>query len=211
MSSDESAPGKRFLWNVVALVLLALVAYNLYSGVTVQRIGIPGIFEVEYAGANDAGAVTNPDAPPQEDGAAPVQAGMTGTDRLDREDRDALEERQQYLEAKIQELEAQLEDDPPPARPGIVSIAGTWMGQQGISYQFQQVGTDIVFSEINPLLGVTASGTGTLNGTVLTLNVTTAAYTNGTASLRLDPDGMRLTGTYRDAVTGMVVPLVLTR
>jgi hypothetical protein len=45
--SNENKP-KGFFWIVSALLLIILVAYNLYSGLTVRRVGIPGIFELEF-------------------------------------------------------------------------------------------------------------------------------------------------------------------
>ncbi len=48
----------RLAWGLV----IALVAYNLYLGVTVRKLGIPGIFEIEFGGrppANPAGASTS--------------------------------------------------------------------------------------------------------------------------------------------------------
>ncbi|HEY9246508.1 MAG TPA: hypothetical protein VIO11_06650, partial [Candidatus Methanoperedens sp.] len=40
--------GKMFLWIVVALIIIFLIGYNLYSGLTVEKIGIPGIFMIEF-------------------------------------------------------------------------------------------------------------------------------------------------------------------
>ena len=45
--SDENKY-KGIFWLVSTLLLIVLVAYNLYSGLTVKRIGIPGIFELEF-------------------------------------------------------------------------------------------------------------------------------------------------------------------
>ncbi len=210
MAGSDPSSGRRFLWNIVALVLIVLVGYNLYSGVTVQKIGIPGIFEVEYAGT------ATPEAPgdgPQAGPAETLEArGMTTGEALTDADRGAFEERQTELEQKLRMLEERLEtEDLPPARPGLIVIAGSWQGQQGITYTFEQYGTRVVFSEINPFLGVTATGTGTLTGNSLSLAVTTAAFTTGTAALQVSPDGRQMMGTYVDQVTGVTVPLVLSR
>lgn len=39
---------KGLFWIVSSLLLIVLIAYNLYSGLTVRKIGIPGIFELEF-------------------------------------------------------------------------------------------------------------------------------------------------------------------
>jgi len=51
---------KSCLLIVFSIVMIALIAYNLYLGVTVQKIGIPGIFEISFG--------TKPErpAPPQD-------------------------------------------------------------------------------------------------------------------------------------------------
>lgn len=47
--------------NVVAVVLLIIVIYQLYSGVVLQKIGIPGLFEIEFATDQNGG--DGPDGP----------------------------------------------------------------------------------------------------------------------------------------------------
>lgn len=45
--SNEDRPGNRLQFLVGGLVIF-LIAYNLYLGITVRKIGIPGIFEIEF-------------------------------------------------------------------------------------------------------------------------------------------------------------------
>ena len=45
---SEENKYKGIFWIVYTLLLIILVAYNLYSGLTVKRIGIPGIFDLEF-------------------------------------------------------------------------------------------------------------------------------------------------------------------
>lgn len=45
-SSNDST--KKFFWVVAAFVLIVLVGYNLYSGITVEKIGVPGVFMLEF-------------------------------------------------------------------------------------------------------------------------------------------------------------------
>jgi len=39
--------GKTFLWIVVAAILVFIIGFNIYSGLTVSEIGIPGIFTIK--------------------------------------------------------------------------------------------------------------------------------------------------------------------
>lgn len=46
---------------VIALLLVALVGWNIYTGATVQKIGIPGVFEIEFGPQTTSAP---PDTPP---------------------------------------------------------------------------------------------------------------------------------------------------
>ena len=46
-TQEKSAPSN--LVAFVALALLALVAWQIYSGVTLKKVGVPGVFEVELS------------------------------------------------------------------------------------------------------------------------------------------------------------------
>lgn len=48
MAEDSSRFHSHQIW-FVAIVLLALVAYELYSGLVFKKVGVPGIFEIEFA------------------------------------------------------------------------------------------------------------------------------------------------------------------
>jgi flagellar basal body-associated protein FliL len=66
MSNENKYKG--LLWIVIALLLIVLVAYNLYSGLTVRKIGIPGIFELEFGEVQTGGrnSTTTQKVPPDE-------------------------------------------------------------------------------------------------------------------------------------------------
>lgn len=53
----------RFIWIIVAAVLIVLVLYNMYSGITVEKLGIPGVFMVEYGKKGPARATTSDSQP----------------------------------------------------------------------------------------------------------------------------------------------------
>ncbi len=48
MSINTKIHRTRLTW-FVAVVLLALVVYQVYSGLALKKVGIPGVFEVEFA------------------------------------------------------------------------------------------------------------------------------------------------------------------
>ena len=54
----------KVLLSVIALLLLAIVGYNVYSGVAIRKLGIPGIFEVEFGDKPNAGSSPTATATP---------------------------------------------------------------------------------------------------------------------------------------------------
>jgi len=54
---------KSCLLIVFSIVVIALIAYNLYLGVTVQKIGIPGIFEISFGTKPERPSGTSQDTP----------------------------------------------------------------------------------------------------------------------------------------------------
>ena len=52
MEKDTNTPG-RILRAIVVVTLLGIIVYQVYSGVVLRKIGIPGLFEIEFA-ARDA-------------------------------------------------------------------------------------------------------------------------------------------------------------
>ena len=61
---------KGLFWIVSALLLIVLVAYNLYSGLAVRKIGIPGIFELEFERKENHGRKSTVPPKVQPDGTA---------------------------------------------------------------------------------------------------------------------------------------------
>jgi len=56
---------------ILYLVVLALIGYNIYTGATVQTVGIPGVFEVSFntpSAPKKAEEPKEPEEPPQESG-----------------------------------------------------------------------------------------------------------------------------------------------
>ncbi|MCK6561408.1 hypothetical protein HUU39_14835 [candidate division KSB1 bacterium] len=199
---SSSSGAKNFLWVVVALLLIVIVGYNLYSGFAVKKIKISDIFEAEFA--EKPQSVANPE-----------QLKQVGEEEL--------KQRQADLENKLAELEGQLRQRTPPVAgeqallgepseaAGSNVLAGTWHSAQGVSYLIQQNAAALTIQEINPLYGITAVGQGAIAGQSVQFSISTAAGTWGTAQLTLSADGRQLAGRYADLVTGLVVPLALHR
>ncbi len=133
-----------------------------------------------------------------------------------------LQRKQARLELLLQQAERNLgsgdaEEETMDARYAnvpaqLANVAGPWRAVSGLTYTIYQQGGSLVLQETNPLTGaITAVGSGTIDGPNLTFGVTTAAWTTGTAYLRLSNDGRQLAGQYQDATTGMVVALQLFR
>jgi len=194
MSDPEGPPShsgaRNFVWIVVSMLLVVVVGYNLYSGATVKKIGIPGIFQIEFGERPD-----------------PV-----ARNELDRMDKQELLQRQAELERKLQAIEKDVNRaDPSPSDPRrpqqqqqarSLNVTGSWQSAAGLTYVLQQNGNYVAFQEINPIYGITAVGEGTIAGRVLDISYTTALGTIGKAHLRVSADGQHMSGTATDLSTG---------
>lgn len=92
---------------------------------------------------------------------------------------------------------------PPPPPPPVVNVAGTYRSQENNRYLFEQDGTSVTVTEIQPDDRVIANGAGQI--TNRTVNLTYQSLISdetGTARITLSQDGRRLTGIYTRADTG---------
>jgi hypothetical protein len=62
--AGESAASPRLL-TIALLAVLAMVAYELYAGVALKKIGIPGVLELELGDKPAAVAQTQPTTQPR--------------------------------------------------------------------------------------------------------------------------------------------------
>jgi hypothetical protein len=177
------------------------------------------LYQTDVLGSRNREPAPAVSGPATGGGPASALSGGTGGAPPDAE---AIRRTQARLEELLEQAEQRLASRDPKADFAgaaaampveIANVAGFWRTPTGIQYSIQQQGAVVALQETNPLFGgvITAVGSGTLAGPNLTLAVTTAAGTTGTAHLRLSPDGSQLVGQYQDAVTGMVVPLQLFR
>ena len=84
------------------------------------------------------------------------------------------------------------------------------MGANGLAYQVTQYGNSVVISEL--MYGtVDAVAAGQIDGFSFSLPSQNIANTTGVLSLTVSPDQRRMTGEYRDNVTGLVAAIYLNR
>jgi hypothetical protein len=203
--------GKLTPWLVVAILLVVLfVGYSIYAGLPIKKIGIPGLFSVEF-GERTSGLVSDAD--------------LSKLNVVQREESQArLEEQLSSLEKKLDQLKtssgaavgesaapqgeeanraegaASAVGTAEPAPP--VDVTGTWYDAAGYSYIFQQAGNYVAFQELNPLVGVSAVGEGTIDGRVINLSLTTILGEALTADLEVSEDGQAIGGTVTSPVYG---------
>ncbi|MFQ5826248.1 MAG: hypothetical protein ACE5IA_02720 [Dehalococcoidia bacterium] len=212
--------GKLTPWLMVSALLVVLfVGYSIYAGLPIKKIGIPGVFSVEF-GEKPTGF-----APKEE---------LSKLNVVEREESQArLQEQLSALEQKLDELKpgsgaAVSESEPPqegkakptegaatakgraePALP--VDVTGKWHDAEGSSLVFEQVGNYVVFQELDPLFGILAAGEGTINGNVINLSIVTVLGEALTSNLEVSVDGQSMRGTVTSPLYGETVDVELFR
>lgn len=102
--------------------------------------------------------------------------------------------------------------EPPPPPPPVVNIAGTYRSQENNRYVFEQDGTSVTVTEVQPDDRVIGSGAGQIAGRTVNLTYQSLiSAETGTARITLSQDGLRVTGTYTRADTGETFALNWTR
>ena len=196
MTTQDQAP-KKMIWTVVLSLLVLLVGYNLLSGLVAKKIGIPGIFEVEFD-KNPSGTVSEKD--------------------LNDLSSSELAKRQAELEKKLRDLEekANIEKGSQPQRNDrpqtqYMNVAGTWRSSVGPYYNVLQNGNIIIMEEISPGFGQTAVGQGVINQRNIEINLATAAFTNVQGHFTVSDDGRQMNGSFVEPNSGMSVPITIFR
>lgn len=191
-----------------ALLLLGLVGYNFYSGLTVKKLGLPGLFEIEFG--NTTG-------------------GLASEKKVEEIGDGELKSRQAKLEQQVESLQTQVAAKTPEQRgaPPVISQAGTvaapapraslnlsgsWQSDEdGLSYAIQQNGSTLIVQETHAAFGIIAVAEGHLVGQDIELTFTTVLGAAGRARLRVSDDGDRITGQATDFSTGAVEPVSMYR
>ncbi len=103
------------------------------------------------------------------------------------------------LERAAVENEAAAREGAPAAEPQDADVSGEWIGDNGLTYAFQQFGANVTWQEISPY-GVTAVGEGSVDGNVVAGRFTAVNNTYGLFRLMLTGD--ELAGTINNDVYG---------
>ena len=176
------AGNKKVLVNSVSIVLIIVVLFNVYSGITVSKVGIPGLIEIEFNnGPSENGPNNGPVNPGQD-------SLIVHKDPVDDPNPEPII----------------------PSRPVLVDINGRWYGQDGSEYQIIQNGNRVSFTEYG-MFGATAEGAGEYQNNRLVMEYETVFGTVGTATLDLIQNGRVLSGRADDHTSGASTVLYLTK
>jgi len=206
MAEEGSRWTPKMILALIALLLVVfVVGYNLMQGVSVTKIDVPGILSAEFGSLKKE---VLPVSPPALEQTKPAQgelvkqpAVMPVPDVMLTIQADAMQANQNEANAKLAQrieiLEQQLtaksqaqssefgsDAETTFTKDASIDLAGVWNSDAGQSYVFGQDGPNIFFQELNPLFGVTAEGSGTLQGNTLYLQYQTALWAR-TAAPRL--------------------------
>jgi len=186
MAEKRGGGGKSIIW-MALIVFVGLVAYVLGGGGQIVKLSGPGGLGVEFLRQ-----------PPDE------------------QSRKALESQQKKLQDELEVLKKQVkasQDAPPPGpKPPTPTFSGRWTDQMGFVYTISQAGNGFTITQINPLYGLmTMVGEGIVHDNQLQFGWRAADGSLGEAYLALSPDGLGLSGTVSNAMTGMTVPAMLYR
>jgi len=92
--------------------------------------------------------------------------------------------------------------EPVPA-PEPVNVSGMWRDETGTVYQVSQHGNIYDFDASNSFTGLSASGSGILQGQHWESTFRTNAFSTGSGSGVLSADGNQMTGSFRDTRFGV--------
>ncbi len=98
-------------------------------------------------------------------------------------------EAQPELEQEFNSLEERAVEQPAAQTPAPLDVTGSWLGNNGFTYFFQQYGSYVVFQEQSAAYGTTGVGEGTIEGDYLYLEFQGIDGTTGSVQL-----------TYREGV-----------
>lgn len=213
------ARDKKILVHSVSVVLIVVVLANVYRGITVSKVGIPGLIDIEFNSGDDPSTQS-----------ADLQGSENAGNTLPDDRQNGQSDTNSQLRNPVSPLTVQEEsgstypsedfsmgntrDDrqtqTPPRQQPAFDLRGVWYGDDGSRYEILQSGSNITFTEYG-LFGVTASGYGTISNSLITLEYETVFGTYGVASLRISNNGHSLMGQADDYSSGNTTFLNLTR
>lgn len=200
------ARDKKVLVQSVSAVLIIVVLFNVYSGITVSKIGIPGLLEIEF---------NSGDKPGSEEKLGQQNSGTS-------DGRESVVDDPPFInpgntrDISNDNYESFDEDDvydpvpPEITREAVIDLNGMWYGDDGSEYEIIHSGSTVYFTEYG-LYGATAQGSGEYQNSRLTFEYETVFGTFGTATLDVSDNGRVLSGRANDITSGTVTQLYLTR
>lgn len=207
------ARDKKILINSVSVVLIVVVLANVYRGITVSKVGIPGLLDIEF---------NSGDKPPTQSSDHQVnesdQDNINTTIENNPNDQNTSNPQVQLPGDPVQTNQQQVYSPPGGTepdrqftdRPVAFNLNGYWVGDDGSEYEIYQSGNNISFTEYG-IFGVTASGNGTITDSSVTLEYETVFGTYGVATLKISNNGQTLTGSADDYSSGATTLLNLTK
>lgn len=205
------ARDKKILVQSVSAVLIIIVLFNVYSGITVSKIGIPGLIDLEFntGSSPDSKPVSNPDNRNDSESYNEFESGNStdesfqvgGTGTQNPVVRNPEMVTPGVINRPVQQ---------PELIPAVIDLNGRWYGEDGSEYDISQMGNSVSFTEYG-MFGATASGFGSYQNNRLTFEYETVFGTYGAATLNLSQDGRMMSGRADDLTSGGSVTLVLRR
>ena len=205
---------------LVAVLVAFLVAFTVFRGGEVLKVTVPGA-SVEFA-PRDSGPIVS---------AQDIK--QLNPQQLEDRQEELLRKQEELLkrnESLQQQLEKASQSEPPASQAQAAQqsagtspiaqvssvattfdLAGTWQASDGSSYTVFQFGNVITMQEFSPLFGLTAAVEGTIRGDEITLTYETALGTVGSGTVKISPDGRRISGTLNDLTTGITFPFEISR
>lgn len=199
------ARDKKIFVQSVSAVLIIVVLFNVYRGVTVQKIGIPGYFEIVFNEDPVSSEVKKSELPTPADNPLPMPQKTTN-DPTGLIEPDPADNEGDWDEPVFYPPEEPVYD----ITEAAVDLSGVWYGADGMEYEITQSGNTVYFTEYG-LFGATSNGSGTYRNNTVTFDYETVLGTFGTATLSLSPNGRVLSGSANDKVTGTNTQLYLSK
>lgn len=207
------ARDKKILVNSVSIVLIVVVLANVYRGITVSKVGIPGLLDIEFNSGDNPPTqssdrqVDESDQDNNKPAGINNQGGQNSSIQQVQNPRESVStnDQQDFLTPDGTENEAQAAD-----RSAAFNLSGLWYGDDGSEYEIYQSGNIISFTEYG-MFGVTASGNGTITDSSVILEYETVFGTYGVATLQISNNGQIMTGSADDYSSGSTTFLNLTR
>lgn len=194
------ARDKKVLTYSISAVLLIAVLLNFYHGATVSKIDIPGLFGIEFNSDRDktpSGPETNQSVKALPEKPEPLQA-----------EKSVISPEQTSPVSGVEANNAPVLE--PYTTPENVKyqLQGIWYGEDGSTYEIKQSENFISFTEYS-YWGISASGTGTINGNKIIIDYQTPYGTIGKANLEISGNQKVLSGHANDLTTGLSTVLKL--